>query len=368
MAKKLVKEHGVWRFKQIKPQKARGKFPAAKQPPDVQLACIRERFNGPEWVAEEKYDGDRRVGQFCGSVVRITGCREGVKGGFVEKTGNVPHLSNLWPKLDPRTAGRVALQKLEEMKRRTDVLDGTVLDFECVVPRGFVCGAGGRSKHVTSIMGSAADVAIEKQRERGWLRAAVFDCLWFRGEDVRHLTYEQRRSYVVRALDLWRNPHAFIVPSVRGEKSGFLEAIWSAGGEGIVLKHVDHTYGDQTRWIKVKIEINVDVVIMGYKDATAISTKVNGEVSPTKYAERGLIGALVFGQYVGSRLVPMGTTSGMDDDTREYITKNQKKLLGTVFEVKANGREPTGAFRHPQFKRFRPDKSPKDCIYRPDET
>lgn len=368
MAKKLVKERGVWRFQQIKPQKARGKFPAARQPPDVQLACIRKLYSGDEWVAEEKYDGDRRVGQFCSDVVRITGCNEGVNGRFVEKTGNVPQLSNLWPKIDTRKAGRVTLEKLDEARRRTASLDGTVLDWECIVPRGLVTGAGGKSKHVTSIMGSRPDEAIAKQRERGWLRAAVFDCLWYKGQDIRGEPYHIRRSYVVRALNVWRNPHAFIVPALKGDKANFLETIWTAGGEGIVLKHIEHRYGEQNLWIKVKIEINADVVIMGYKAASEMSEKVNGEVSATKYAQRGLIGAIIFGQYRGTRLIAYGSTSGMDEDTRELISKNPKKYLNSVFELKANGREQTGAFRHPQFKRFRPDKSPKDCIYNLNET
>ena len=147
-----------------------------------------------------------------------------------------------------------------------------------------------------------------------------------------------------------------------------MERILSEGGEGIILKDTTAIYGEPKKWVKVKKEINADVVIMGYEDAKEISTKSDGTVSVTKYHLQGWIGAIIFGQYKDGTLVEMGRTSGFDDETRMLLSEHKKKYLGKVIEIKANEREPEGAFRHPQFKQFRFDKEAKDCVYYPEET
>ena len=44
------------------------------------------------------------------------------------------------------------------------------------------------------------------------------------------------------------------------------------------------------------------------------------------------------------------------------MTENQKELIGSVLEVKANELfKDTGKLRHPRFLRFRTDKSPLEC-------
>lgn len=90
-----------------------------------------------------------------------------------------------------------------------------------------------------------------------------------------------------------------------------------------------------------------DVVITGY------------EPGKGKYA--GTVGAIVFGQYLrNGGWTTLGTCSGMDDKLRRSLSHED---LGKVIEIEHCGREPSGAFRHPQFKRFRPDKDPESCIY-----
>jgi ATP-dependent DNA ligase len=356
-----------WTFKQIEPQPARG-------------TLREEMWDSPDWIAEEKYDGDRRIAQFCGKVVRFTGRRKSVDGsGFVEKTENVPHLSAKGPVA--KVPGMAQMIRENMLKFPPAAMEGTVLDGEMIATQnGKTLGLlGGMSKYVTSIMGSLPEEAVRKQIERGWLRYVVFDCLFWRGEDIRNLPLSDRRGYAVEAVQEWRNPFVSISElSRKGFKRRHLEEVLARGGEGVVLKNLDHRYGDKQGWVKVKAEITEDVVVMGYKAAKEMSKKVTGEESITKYAKEGLIGAVVFGQYrynggadmsgkpQGS-LVQCGTCSGMDDAVRRELTKHGKKYLGTVIEIKANGREPTSAFRHPRMIRFRPDKNPTDCVYQEGE-
>jgi ATP-dependent DNA ligase len=359
----------MWKHKQIEPQPARGKL-------------VESMWDDPQWIAEEKYDGDRRIAQFCGGRVRFTGRRKSVKDGlFVEKTDNVPHLSaSGW---DPRMAGIIVPSRGYGVPAS---LDGTVLDGEMIF-NGTV--EGGASKLVTSIMGSLPDEAIAKQIERGWLRYVVFDCLYWKGESIMDRPLEERIKYAACAVRTWDNPYvactAGNVPKMRSKREMY-DYIVKNGGEGVVLKRLDHKYGDKTGWVKVKKESTADVVIMGFIDAKKVSKKTSGEVSMTKYAKAGLIGAIQCGQYIprarvsqagevvgvvrveAPPLTEVATVSGMDDALRTDLTRLGKAFIGKVIEIKHNGREPTGRFRHPRFSRFREDKDPRTCIYDPEES
>lgn len=347
-----------WTFQQIEPQKARGPWKALRRPLLEQLAYLEKHYETDEWLADEKKDGDRRIGQFTNGVIRLTGCRRSVQNNlFVEKTENVPHITNAPTKGMPLVVPDKTVKSLE----------GTVIDGEMITPPEFITGSGGKSKWVTSIMGSLPAEALRKQAERGFLHYALFDILFYKGKDLRNLPLAERRKWMEQVTDDWGNPFVKPVPVANGSKRKFLEDIWEGGGEGIILKHADHRYGQHLRWIKVKYEATADVVIMGYKAAREMSKKVTGTISPTKYAERGLIGAIVFGQYRDGQLVEVGSVSGFDEALREQISANKNVYVGSVIEIRHYGREPTGAFRHPQYLRPRPDKNAADCILNLDE-
>lgn len=314
----------TWKFQQIKPPKARG----------VLKSYI---WAATDWAAELKYDGDRRIAQFCGARVRFTGTRESVDGsGFVEKTDNLPHLREL------------AGTKWEDML-------GTVLDGEIVVPDDKSL-KGGKSKYVTSIMGSNPAEAVRKQQANGWLAYMVFDCLWFKGQDLRKTPLRDRRERIKMALREWGNPHAHLSEQVVGaNKEKYFKTCLAQGEEGVVLKHLDSLYGQENMWVKVKGEWTADVVVTGFEPGRG------------KYADQ--VGAIEFSQYYEPKSAyrVVGFCSGFDDALRLLLTKHPKRYLWRVMEIAHNGREPTGRFRHPRFKRFREDKSPKDCVYREDE-
>lgn len=317
---------------QIEPAVARG-----KETPDIWT----DRF----WVAEEKYDGDRRIAQFVKGVVRFTGRRISVKDGqYVEKTDNVPHLSK---------AGYPSH------------LEGTVLDGEMIFT-GETDG-GGKSKYVTSIMGSLPIVAVEKQQKQGWLRYVVFDCLFYQGKDIQAEPLEVRQECADKAIRAWNNEHVEAAEQRRTKLRAFCEEVMARGGEGVILKHRLAPYGDKKAWVKVKGVWTADAVITGYKDAKEISRKSDGTKSETKYAKSGLIGAVEVSQYhpKTKQLVVVATISGMTDEERAEFTRHGDKYLGTVIRLEHNGREPTMRFRHPRFESpivFRNDKSPRSCV------
>lgn len=377
-----------WTFKQIAPPGARGKFT-----PDL--------YTDQNFYAEEKVDGDRRIAQFCNTPeswaspveVRFTGRRvSDIDGLLVEKTECLPHLNG---RQDPRVEATVQHQA-------PGSLIGTVLDGEMIVDK-----PGARSKDVTSIIGSKPDLAIQKQQERGWLVYVVFDCLFYQGEDLRKMPLVRRRRYLRKAIDEWNNPYVRMVENttLRGQTpEEMVLDIWKRGGEGIILKDLGSEYGDEKAWVKVKKEFTEDVVIIGYDDPeketekTESYTDENGvkkkrvlEVSESRLAKNGWIGAVRFGQYVRVGLVAIpneveprvedgfvlrrdrdgclweltycGSCSGMDDAVRAELSENKVRNLGRVVEILANEREPTGKFRHPRMVQFRDNKNASDCIW-----
>jgi ATP-dependent DNA ligase len=352
-----------WTFKQIDPQPARGKL-------------VESMWDDHNYIAEEKYDGFREIAQFCGRRVRFTSRHKSVKDQlFVEKTENVPHLSG--------STSCAILGHSPHLSDPPASLDGTVLDGEMIY-QPLSDGeqpVGGMSKYVGSIMGSDPEVAVAKQIERGWLRYVVFDCLYFKGEDMRRRDLHDRMHALEDAVAEWNNPFATVSQcniDVNMSAREYLASILARGGEGVILKHTDHRYGDKTGWVKVKAEWNAEVVIMGFEEAKAESIKKGDtKKTATKYAAAGMIGAIRCGQYIAKStkhpsfldgtLAEVATVSGMDDQLRRDFTARPKKYIGRVIEIKHNGREPTGRFRHPRFKMFRSDKKPTDCIYREEE-
>jgi ATP-dependent DNA ligase len=124
-----------------------------------------------------------------------------------------------------------------------------------------------------------------------------------------------------------------------------------------MVKWLDAPYGSGKRgagWWKLKPQATVDVVVMGYK--------------PGEGSFEGLVGAIMFGQYDNGKLIYRGKCSGMDLTERYDFTENADDYIGTVIEVAHMGlmepssEYPLGAFRHPQFKRTRPDRNAESVV------
>jgi hypothetical protein len=117
------------------------------------------------------------------------------------------------------------------------------------------------------------------------------------------------------------------------------------GEEGTILKSVSGTWKDgKPKWqIKMKLEMDIDLKIVGFNYGTGknseLISSLNCETSDGKLKTR---------------------PTGITEDDMNYITKNQKKLLGTIVEVKCSGlsKDSAGNYSllHPVFKILRDDK------------
>lgn len=196
------------------------------------------------YVAEEKYDGSR----YLSVGGRFFSRRISVKDGFpVEKTDNVPHLTEI-------------LKHFPNL-----ILDGEVY-YE-----------GMSSNDVTSIMGALPDKAIERQKERGFLKYVLFDILRdLDGNWLIDLTLSERRARLLKVyaaicmkLGITELPDIELSRVESQSKREFYNEIVARGGEGVILKNVNGKYVPDKRpawnWVKVKKHITDDVVIMGFK-------------------------------------------------------------------------------------------------------
>jgi bifunctional non-homologous end joining protein LigD len=304
-----------------------------------------DMWKSRDWGAQEKFDG-RRFAFIDGEFIsRHTSVKTDEK---VVRTGNVPHLVK-------------AVKSILGVDAK-----GLILDGEIVHSKGFgSCG---------SAMGSGVENSLEWQEKNGWVKYVIFDML---DRDNPTNAVYKRRHEILSGTFKNKSEH-IIVPELVvdvEEKKGLFEKIVKRGGEGVILKKLDSPYEFKRskHWVKVKKVDTYDVVIMGYEEANEWYAEpgekgadgvLYKEGRKTKYFEKGWIGAVIYGLWnkEKGKLVEVGKCSGLSDEERKLISDNRKKYIGTVIEIKANERMPTGGFRHPNFVRFRDDKSAKQCL------
>lgn len=125
----------------------------------------------------------------------------------------------------------------------------------------------------------------------------------------------------------------------------------TAGGEGTIIKSPDGEWKDgKPNWqIKVKLELDVDLKIVGFNYGTGKNSNVISSLNAE--SSDGLV-----------KTKP----TGIDEKTMKTITENQDKLLGTIVEVKCSGlsfdRDGNHSLLHPVFKKLRDDKNTCDSL------
>ena len=274
------------------------------------------------WVGEEKFDGTRYLAAFTKRGVRIVSRRG------IDKTDRMSKL----------------VAELERAWSADAIPTGTVLDGEVV--------AGSFSETI-SLVNSLGSRGMDASTR---YRYMVFDILregkfWY--TDLR---FRDRRLLLERLLEHVPGGSKRITqltPQFNSDSiENYLQAIWQAGGEGIILKNLEGRYeqGKRSRlWIKVKAIQTAEGVITGF-------TPGEGKYSDT-------IGAIVIGQYRNGSFVPKITKiSGMTDELRYELGSSGSDYLGKIVEF-AYQNKTDESYRHPRFKAFRDDKIAEECVW-----
>ena len=198
----------------------------------------------------------------------------------------------------------------------------------------------------------------------------------------------------------------------------YYELIVATGGEGLIVKPKNGKYLHKRGWeySKIKKFLTRDLIVIGFEEPTKEYTgkdvrkwgfwvrnsdnaRVQGNfygdknyTPVTKYYFYNQVGVMKLGviiteeEYDAIKKNKQGELfscsycniynhddvyvmlvcecSGFDDETREYFTRNKKKVVGSVVEVKANELfRDSGKMRHPRYMRMRFDKEPERCIW-----
>lgn len=295
---------------------------------------LKDMFEHEAVIAQPKYDGERMLIHFVDDYVFCTSRR------ISKKTGEYMRNEDKLPQL------------LSEYSKKARV-PYTVLDCECYAKTW---------SESASVLHSLPQRAIELQKTID-IKFAIFDCLYFMGDDIRHETYAQRliQAQAITSMLNIRGMHmaSFMntndhVDSMQhcGLISSYDEAMTcmqnaiASGFEGVVIKSLERAYYDKGASLKCKKFETVDVVVCDYNMGT-------GKYSNT-------VGALIVGYYDNGKIVPIARVNCGTDADRDMWRDNWDKLKGTVLEVKCQ--EITcKSLRHPVYIRQRLDKNAAEC-------
>lgn len=308
-------------------------WPAGAENNPTMLEDVLAHHHGSNWAYEEKFDGERLLIHFQETGNRVTTRRQSKKTGLMnERTNNVPHIRGL---VVPELAGTV--------------LDGEIINLNGKDTLGLT----------QSAMNSLPDRAISLQKEHGWLVFKAFDCLFYKGEDIRAMSGYTRKSYLSDVLEKIRRKYP-------ESKAYFQESIWymiigaeavrdrfdgivRAGGEGLVLKDMSAAYGQNHSWLKMKKAEYVDAFVTGWEKGNGRNSEVCGYLKFSVWNESK------------TGMVEIARVGALDDETRIRVAENFDDYRMEVAELKMQEVTKDLRLRHPRINRWRPDKSDSEC-------
>jgi bifunctional non-homologous end joining protein LigD len=236
---------------------------------------VKEPFNQPGWVYEEKYDG-----------YRILAYKEG------------RHVTLLSRNAKDRTAhfSRVA-EAVSVLPHQTLLLDGEVVAFDR------------RGVSRFQLLQNLADE----------LRYAVFDCLFIDGRDLRTEPLQSRRTALEKILGKPAGKRPALFSSARLAANGLkaYEIARRKGFEGVLAKDESSPYieGRSGKWLKFKVKQEDEFVIVGY------TTPAGG---------REHFGALLLAAYHGDELKYVGKVgTGFSEEALAKLFRKFHPLIRT---------------------------------------
>jgi len=286
-----------------------------------------EPFDDPNWIFEIKWDGFRAIADCEKSKVELYS-RNQIS--FNERFGPI-------------------VKSLQKAKLSA-ILDGEVV----------VIDSKGKS-HFQLLQNY-------QQTGQGHIVYYVFDILFWKGNDLRHLSLLERKKILKTMLP--KNSH--IQYSDHHERWGkkFFWVAQRQGLEGILAKDIHSPYRSGVRsreWLKIKISQQQEAVIGGFTEPRGSRKK---------------LGALVLGVYERGKLIYIGHTGGGFNDKSlaqvygklKPLAQNQSPFKVApktnapvtwvkpkiVCEVKFEEWTGDGHMRQPIFLGLRPDKNPKE--------
>lgn len=298
-------------------------------------AKLDRLWDDANYYAEEKIDGERGIIHVTKTGIRLT-----TRSSSTEDTSKPIEITHRFPQLQELNFKRLPV--------------GTVLDSE-------IYSKILRPEDVAGLLNYKNSAPVPKNI----LHIAVFDCIYWGDESMEAAPQHARRSFVTSAVKTVAHDLVSQPVVAFDYKKYFFESILEAGGEGVILKHINGKYVQGKKpanvWVKAKKKDTFDCIITGFKPA-----------KEGKY--HGMVGSVELSQYkyMGTengldeyQLFVVCHASGMPDALRADMTANPKKYLGRIAVVDAAERIPNSVtLKQPRIKYIRTEgsKDPRDCI------
>jgi bifunctional non-homologous end joining protein LigD len=304
---------------------------------DPMLATLTDRrFSDPNWIFEDKLDGERCLAFKRQHSVRLL-------------SRNKQPLDNTYPEI---------VDSLEAAGEHDAIVDGEVVAFD------------GKRTSFAKLQGRIGIKDPDEARRSGIaVFYYVFDVMYLDGYDVTGVRLIDRKNVLRRALT-FRSPVRFLTHRDTEGEALYREAC-QQGLEGLIAKRRDSEYV-HTRspdWLKFKCINEQEMVIGGFTDPGG---------------SRVGFGALLVGYYERAKLRYAGKVgTGFDTDTlhrlrRRLAAREIKQSPFTEDEVKERGAHwvrpdlvaqigftewtVDGKLRHPRFLGLRTDKAATDVV------
>ena len=301
------------------------------EPPKAKEATLDDllRKYPDHTVVEPKLDGVRAIIHIWNGVVKIQSRHVGVDGEYGRFEAKVPHISQ------------------SPYLRHYKYSGYCVLDGELISP-----SASDTLGHTMSILGSSAEVAIQKQKDSGELLFYAFDMPFWNGHDLRHFRWESRNKELRMR---WGYENSITVLSSQNiyspaERIITIEEMIDKGLEGVVVKHPLSSYGTKDAWLKIKRQISIDAQVTGYT------------MGKGKY--EGTLGSMKVSVYdTNGQLQEIGSVSPGDDRQRpsmfgilSHLTSQEIRDARIIIEVTAQQWTSHNKLRHPRIVRYLPGR------------
>jgi bifunctional non-homologous end joining protein LigD len=182
----------------------------------------------------------------------------------------------------------------------------------------------------------ASQASTKSYTRLGYRRFWIFDATKIIGHDIKSLPYVKRRHLIETLYK--ESDKIKLVEQKENNFSEFYEEVLARGGEGLVLKKAQSTYGfgKTNDWVRVKPKNTIDFYVMGLgktpsgNDNLQLGLYVNGKL-----------------ERIQSLTMPSGWVGG--------------QLVGKVIECEGMELMDSGALRSAQFVRVREDKTKEMC-------
>jgi bifunctional non-homologous end joining protein LigD len=230
---------------------------------------VKNAFDKPGWVYEEKYDG-----------YRILAYKEGGRVTLLSRNGN-----------DRTGTFADVADAVGKLPSRTLLLDGEVVAFD--------------SKRVSRFQ--------LLQNSKTGTSFAAFDCLYQDGRDLRALPLAERRVILEGVLK--KRGLIFVSSRLAGNGLEAFEVAGKKGFEGLVAKDSAAPYveGRSNKWLKVKVHQEDEFLIVGYTQPAGA---------------RKHFGALLLGAYDDGKLRYVGKVgTGFDQKSLARLYKMFQPLI-----------------------------------------